>query len=126
MGKPEIRFYRNGNQMVLFKVQHGVLPNPTKRFEYKNCVIFAEDLIPYGKRLYRGQRILVAGRLRETEYTVDKGKDKGQKRVAQQIIVEYMSAMVPLDQFGISPGPDHMVDRAPTEWEVNQHPDVYL
>ena len=126
--KPEVGFYGSGKQYVRFRLQYGVEYDNTAQPKYDviNCVIFAEDLIPYGKRIYRGQRLMVAGRYHEKEYVPKKGKNKGTAKMGQSIYVEYMTAMVPLDEFGISPGPEPGAERAPSEWEINQHPDVYL
>ena len=128
MRRPTIDYTRNGKQYVSFRLQYDSTideagaPHP----QSITCTIFAADLVPYGKRIYRGQRLLVAGRLTQEEYISRKGKDKGQKKMGQTVKVDFLAAMVPIDQFGIPPAPDPAVERPPNEWEINQHPDAYF
>ena len=126
MGKPTVRFFGTGRQMVAFRLQYAVKPGPPPVYESIVCAVFTEDLVPYAKRIYRGQRLLVAGRLDRKEYVVKEGKNKGEKRISQSVIVEFMQTMVPLSLFGIEPDPEPGAERPPKEWEINEHPDVYL
>ena len=124
MTRPKIDYTKTGTVFVKFTVLFDKSENSSG--EFISCYIFAEDLVPYGKRLYRGQRIMVAGKLGQFEYTAKRGADKGKRYLGRNMVVHFLMGMVPLEQFGITPAADPNVERPPTEWEVNQHPDVYF